>query len=104
MPNDAPATPAGTEKVTVLPGDAVQVIDKKSNVRGAFGIVRETFGWGLGVDMVAIALGKVSENYMRFKPDQVAVIGPAALVKPEVARDRRLAVEAAEEAAREAGA
>jgi hypothetical protein len=85
--------------IVVHPGDVVQVTDPQHRFRRSFGTVRECHAWGIGVDLTAIVVGKVSDNYERFKPGQFAVIGQAVLMSPDVQRARKESLQLAEEAA-----
>jgi hypothetical protein len=96
----APAADEGTT-IVVHPGDVVQVTPEGHQLRGAFAIVEECHGWGLGVQLVAIVGGVPSKSYERLKPGQFAVIGPATLISPEIAGARRDSIRHAEELARD---
>lgn len=96
MAEYAPAKePEKETTIVVHPGDVVQITDRKHPYRGGFGTVRECHSWGIGVDLAAVVVNRISEKYERLKPGQFGVIGEAALMSGEVIRARKESLEAA---------
>lgn len=94
--NDPDPPPAAIpEPPPIHPGDIIQVTAQGSPWRGAIGLVRERHSWGVGVDFLAVTetTGRIGVTYQRFKVPEVAVIGEAAIMPPELLAARRDALE-----------
>lgn len=91
MPEDTPATEPATEEetLTVHPGDVVQITDQKHAAFGCLLIVEQCHSWGLGATMHWADKTRLWESYHRLKPGQFALVGAAAIVKPDVLAARR---------------
>jgi len=91
LPEIPPATAPATEEetLTVHPGDVVQITDQKNKAFGCLLIVEACHGWGVGATMHWTDGTRLWESYHRLKPDQFAVVGAAAVVKPDVLAARR---------------
>lgn len=87
--------PKSKAKPAILPGDVVQVTDG-SPLLGALLIVEEVRPRFVSASAMTLRDGKPRWLYERLKPGTFVLIGPARMLKPEVARARRLAIETAQ--------
>lgn len=69
----------------VLPGDAIQIITATHPWHASLAIVEQTRSWGVELMTPAVQF--------RAKLDDLHVLGPAALLPPEVLAARRAALE-----------
>lgn len=101
MPEYALTTDA---KITVHPGDIVQITDQAHPYVRGLAVVTECHSWGIGVNVNGVVGGALAEAYERLKPGQFAVCGVARLVSGAVAAARRQSMETDAEIQRERAA
>lgn len=95
-PDDEPVT------IVVYPGDVIQITKVDHRLCRSFGYVEATYGWGIGVNIIAVVDGEPRETYERLKPGQFHVCGAAALIPGEVYKARVAALETSRVVAKEA--
>jgi hypothetical protein len=93
--------PAAPEPSQVHPGDIAQVIDQAHPAFPAILLVWEV----RGAHVEARIQGSRTEDTppVRMKPGQFAVVGAAALLPPDLLKDRQASIATAELVARERG-
>jgi hypothetical protein len=97
LPTAAVPPEATDERAAIHPGDVVQVTEQGHALYGSFGLVRELHGWGLGVDFLAVTetAGRVGITYQRLKRSELAAIGAALIMPPDILSARRDSIETA---------
>lgn len=88
------------DKFDVHPGDVIQVTASRHSLVGVTMIVQEVRLRGVGAH---ISLDPGVERYVRLNNDEFAIIGPAAVLTPELLSARRASINTAAALAAEAG-
>lgn len=102
MPDEMPPpAPAAPESVQVHPGDIAQVTDQAHPAFPAILLVWEV----RGAHVEARMQGSRTEDTppVRLKPGQLAIVGAAALLPPDILKARQASIATAELVARERG-